>query len=207
MIRKHYFHYHQKGVVLFLALIALVVMSLAAASLIRNVDTNTVISGNLAFKQSAVVAADAGVEAAFSWLDTTAAANLATLNVNSPGNGYFAVIPDLHQPPPYTEVNLDDPVELRTDAAWANGVTIPPLGDGNTITYIIQRMCLQQLDPDDAANSCLFGDAPAGGESMTGENQPKLGSRFNIVASPMYRVTVRVQGPKNTESYVQAYAY
>lgn len=207
MMSLSYSNNQQKGMVLFLALIALVVMSLAAASLVRNVDTNTTIAGNLAFKQSAVAAADAGVEAAFGWLQTTANANLTVLNNNRPANGYFAVIPDLHQAPPYTEINLEDPAELRTNATWANGVTIAGLGDGNTITYIIQRMCLQQLDPEDTANSCLFGDVPTGGEDLTGGDQYKRGQNFNVVASPMYRVTVRVQGPKNTESYVQAYAY
>ena len=42
----------QRGVVLFIALIALVAMSLAAVALVRSVDTATIIAGNLAFKQS-----------------------------------------------------------------------------------------------------------------------------------------------------------
>jgi Tfp pilus assembly protein PilX len=58
----------QQGMVLFFALIALVVMSLAAVALIRSVDTNTMIAGNLGFKQSATVSADSGVETAIDWL-------------------------------------------------------------------------------------------------------------------------------------------
>ena len=45
--------FKQQGVVLFIALVALVVMSLAAVALIRSVDTNTLIGGNLSFKQAA----------------------------------------------------------------------------------------------------------------------------------------------------------
>ena len=40
----------QHGLVLFFALIAMVVMSLAAVALIRAVDTSTLIAGNLACK-------------------------------------------------------------------------------------------------------------------------------------------------------------
>ena len=58
----------QRGVVLFLALIALVIMSLAAVALIRSVDTNTLIAGNLSFKQAATTSADAGTEAAIAML-------------------------------------------------------------------------------------------------------------------------------------------
>jgi len=54
----------QRGVVLFFALIALVVMSLAAVALIRSVDTNTLIAGNLAFKQAATSSGDSGLEMA-----------------------------------------------------------------------------------------------------------------------------------------------
>jgi Tfp pilus assembly protein PilX len=202
------FKMRQTGVVLFIALIALVVMSLAAVALIRSVDTNTVIAGNLAFKQSAVVASDSGVEAAFSWLNTAATANLATLNDNVVAQAYHATIPDLHQlPATYTEPNLEDLAELKNVATWANSVTIPSLGDGNTISYIIQRMCLKNVAPEDPANSCLYGDIPTGGESIDNDNQPKLGANFQVVPSPMYRVTVRVNGPKNTVSYTQAYTY
>ena len=70
MTKTYPLAYHaEKGVVLFIALIALVVMSLAAVALIRSVDTNTLIAGNLGFKQSATVSADSGVETAITWLN------------------------------------------------------------------------------------------------------------------------------------------
>ena len=52
----------QRGVVLFLTLVALLAMSLAAVALIRSVDTSTLIAGNLAFKQSAMSSANGAVE-------------------------------------------------------------------------------------------------------------------------------------------------
>ena len=50
----------QKGLVLFLALIALVAMSLAAAALVRSVDSGILAAGNLAFKQAAIMSAETG---------------------------------------------------------------------------------------------------------------------------------------------------
>ena len=43
----------QRGVSLFFALVCLVAIMLAAVALVRSVDTSTLISGNLAFQQSA----------------------------------------------------------------------------------------------------------------------------------------------------------
>jgi Tfp pilus assembly protein PilX len=81
--------HRQRGVVLFFALIAMVVMMLAAVALIRSVDTSTSVAGNLAFKQSATVSADSGVETALALLRTPAL----DTTINSAANatlGYYA---------------------------------------------------------------------------------------------------------------------
>ena len=54
-LKKYSVAKSQKGVVLFFALIALVAMSLAAAALVRSVDSGVLVAGNLAFKQSAIL--------------------------------------------------------------------------------------------------------------------------------------------------------
>ena len=58
----------QSGVVLFIALIILVAMTLAGIALMRSVDTNVLIAGNLAFRQATTLAGDWGIEEARSWL-------------------------------------------------------------------------------------------------------------------------------------------
>ena len=65
----------QRGVVLFFAMIALVVMSLAAVALIRSVDTSTMIAGNLAFKQTATNSGSAGIAGALAYLQSQQAAS------------------------------------------------------------------------------------------------------------------------------------
>lgn len=195
----------QCGVVLFVALIALVVMSLAAAALIRSVDTNTLITGNLSFKQSAVVSADRGLETAIAWVQTTATNNIDLLNAPSVANGYF---------PTFDTLNLDDPAILRADNTWNNNSAVA-VGNGigggveaisqNRIRYITQRMCRSPA-ADPSIATCQIGAF-----------QPKLNS-FGVpeyipgeppvtLPSPIYRVTVRVDGPKNTVAYTQTYVY
>lgn len=195
----------QRGVVLFIALIALVVMSLAAAALIRSVDTNTLITGNLSFKQSAIVSSDRGIETALTWVNTTAVANVNTLNGNNLANGYFST---------FDEVDLDNRAVLRDAAIWAAnsaaatgaGITAGRENDtGNDIRYIVQRMCREPLAP--TKENCQFGEAEVGTGSKGVKSADEAGALIDGAESPIYRVTVRVSGPKNTVSYTQTYVY
>lgn len=195
----------QCGVVLFVALIALVVMSLAAAALIRSVDTNTLITGNLSFKQSAVVSADRGLETAIAWVQTTATNNIDLLNAPSVANGYF---------PTFDTLNLDDPAILRADNTWNNNSTVA-VGNGigggveaisqNRIRYITQRMCRSPA-ADPSIATCQIG---AFQPKLNSQGVPEYipGEPPVTLPSPIYRVTVRVDGPKNTVAYTQTYVY
>lgn len=60
----------QRGVVLFVALVVLVVMSLGGISMMRAADTGTQIAGNLAFRQSALHAAERAFEQAMQNVST-----------------------------------------------------------------------------------------------------------------------------------------
>lgn len=193
----------QTGVVLFIALIALVVMSLAAAALVRSVDTNTTIAGNLAFKQSALVASDRGMETAMDWVRTQALANIDSLNTDNLANGYLATL----------TLNLDDTAVLKNTATWANSAVATGSGISsgvedetkNEIRYIVQRMCRNAVAP--AFDHCLFGAGETQTSSAGGTDTYAGGPNVTTQNSPVYRVTVRVTGPKNTVSYTQTYVY
>jgi type IV pilus assembly protein PilX len=208
----------QRGVVLFIALIALVAMSLAAVALIRSVDTSTMIAGNLAFKQTATSSGDSGPEGAIAWLANTASMNtsdprvdpLHPFNNDNLASGY------------YSSINEAAPLDLFATTTWATSA--PATGSlydaqgneyydiahtkptGNTVRYLIQRMCRtpnQMLSETD----CLFGGTPDVGSPMGVDTKYQAPPIANLAGSPIYRVTARVIGPKNTVSYIQAYAY
>ncbi len=196
--------HRQGGLALLVSLIVLVAMSLAGIALVRSVDTATMIAGNLAFRQGATTSGDAGIEAARTWL----LANGASLENNSTGNGYYATSQDsLDLTGNATRTNTSDDVDwtgagvgastpkcLATDAA------------GNTVCYIIHRLC----NTAGALNSatCSTQQTAKGGSSL-GSTRPmgtyQERSWTEVATLAYYRVTIRVAGPRNNISYVQAF--
>jgi Tfp pilus assembly protein PilX len=199
----------QRGVVLFFALMALLAMSLAAVALIRSVDTSTLIAGNLSFKQSTATSADIGVEAAITWLDGIEAANTA-LNVASNTAHPFNQTALAANPGYYS--NLDPTLDITAAGTWngTKSVCLPTDNDtGNTVCYIIQRMCrTANVAIKDA--SCLLSGAlqdnngnaiPLPQDICVGAGCPAAGQ------TPQIRITAKSSGPKFSVSYIQAFVY
>lgn len=228
--------YKQRGTVLFFALVALVAMSLAAVALIRSVDTSTIIAGNLAFKQSATSSGDSGIDAALTWLanvqtvsdaandpdlnvlnnhahpyNLTCLATRAAATLDADDPGCPVIIPGYHS-------SLDPAIDLFSAAAWnatnscGLGVDCADVADnsGNTVRYIVQRMCRNANQPIQTAD-CLFAEGEEGEndgqhikppqEFCDGPGCPLPGQ------TPQVRITARTAGPRNTVSYVQAFVY
>jgi Tfp pilus assembly protein PilX len=211
-LRKELSAARQRGVVLFFTLIALVVMSLAAVALIRSVDTSTMIAGNLAFKQTATTSGDAGIEAAITWLagvqnqmiangqnvylDPGAALLFNQSNATNAALGYYSSV---------------GPVANLTTMTWdnTNSTLAQPDGSGNTIRYIIERMCMVPNQVPSAAN-CLFATpvTTLGSQAVVAADQVCQGAGcLSNAQSPQLRITAQVAGPNNTYSYVQTFAY
>lgn len=198
----------QQGVVLIIALIVLVGMTLAAIALVRSIDTGNIVAGNLAFKRTTTHAADAGVEAAIAYLVPQITS--ADLYNNETAFGYYATSQDTLD----RTGASNDVAKARVD--WDNdgcsGVSasacIAPsdaiVDDyGNSIRYIIHRLCQSAGDPNDVANSCVT-YAPADTiSSKRGELKYGDNVRFASMPTPYYRVTARAKGPRNTVSFVE----
>ncbi|MFZ6646708.1 pilus assembly PilX family protein [Undibacterium sp. TJN25] len=193
----------QRGIVLFIALIALVTLMLAAVALIRSVDTGTLVAGNLALKQAATSSGDGGFEAANRWLATTDAANQGKdpwkatdnhpFNTDAPASGYYT--------------NADPALDLSADANWATAKSGDAGKDasGNSVRYIIQRMCRTANQALSDAN-CLFSDSQSDTSSKNVKNETLANGRQGGKI-PLYRITSRVTGPRNTVSYIQGFTY
>ncbi|MDA8383919.1 MAG: hypothetical protein M0037_12855 [Betaproteobacteria bacterium] len=189
----------QRGVVLFIALIALVVMMLAAIALVRTTGIANIIAGNMAFKQAATEAGDYGVELAYAALP-----NIVANSVNTSKAGQYS------------------PTELMCTnssgtSVSCSGTEVPPISwssvpcydqQGNSVTcgstsyqvqYFIDRMCTGTPPITDIQADCTIDGAAGGGSGKSGS------VIFSGAKRVFYRVTVRVQGPRNTLSYVQAW--
>ena len=198
----------QRGVVLFFALIALLALSLSAVALIRSVDTSTMIAGNLAFRQASSASADAGVESAIRWLDSTSVANGAMdavvnpahpLNQDAPAQGYYSAANNA--------VSLTDGISLLWDNS--DSVLVGTDATGNKIRYVIHRMC---RTPNQAIKDadCLFSSAK---QNTNGQNIPLPQDVCQGAGcpadgqAPQLRITVRTEGLRNSISYVQAFVF
>lgn len=202
----------QSGVVLFIALIVLVAMTLAGIALVRSVDTGNVVAGNLAFKQGATLAGDAGTEAAITWLQAVAGSS-SSYN-DQPAAGYYATAQD--QPPPGIDMtgSSNDPTRALVDWDFnsCNGATttacITPApaisaGAGNTVTYIIHRLCLSPGDPNSTMNTCANYKSTSSTSPKKGELKYGDDKRFEPLPKEYYRITSRTVGPRNTVSFVE----
>lgn len=203
MLRKRISYtsrHSQRGVVLVLALIVLVAMTLAGIALVRSIDTTNIIAGNLAFQQAAKHSTDTGVEAAIQWLQDTSPA---TLENNDSSRGYrAAMIPATSQTgSQFWEALVStgvSPCALPFVAGNCNAAATRDTA-GNSVSYIVQRLCRTEGNKNGAecastSSSVLnVGNTEASGEDT-----------FTKTTAVFYQINVRVDGPRNTVSYVQA---
>lgn len=199
----------QRGVVLAVVLVVLVVMMLGSVSLLNSVDTSALLSGNIGFKRDSINSAGGGLNKAFQTMKLanfrtyqdsiaacpppagtgtacSAAGEWAKLNfyprmLESDENGVPLVIKNKTQ---FDSLFKIAPITVNS----VNGK------GGNEVRFLIERMC-QTYGPSSKQNCVLSSDSPLGGDMWL----DKPGS----TASPLYRVTVRTDGVRNSQTYVQ----
>ena len=188
--------HRQRGVTLFISLIVLVAMTLAAIAMMRSVDTATVVAGNIGFRQSSVNAADQGLQAAFGWLGANIAG--AAISNDNAAQGYFSSVPPGETPDWYLNSAIwpssPNPNVLAIDAA------------GNTVSYLVHRLCPV---PNCAPNATCGGVTNVCGQTLSstaisGEGVDQSAPNF-FTTPPQthYRITVRSVGPRNSVAYIQ----
>lgn len=210
-------HSKQAGASLLFALIALVALSLAAIAVVRSVDTNTVVLGNLGFKQEATSLADTATQDAISWLDQ----NQNLLTADNPDNGYYASVNNAIDVTGQKEsVTTRDLIDWDGDnCAAADEDTYDQCAakvkasekadvEGNQSRYVIFRLCSTTGDPDAAGNTCMkpITAAGSGGSDCSakkGELTYAEYARFCGTSGPYYRIVVRVEGARSTTSYTE----
>lgn len=195
----------QHGVVLAVVLVVLVVMMLGSVSLLNSVDTSALLSGNIGFKRDSINSAGRGLDKAFDRLKNgqirssqdsivgcpppagtgtacTAAAIWARDNfyprlLESDENGIPLIIKNTNQ---------FDAKFNTNNTVVVNGV--------NKVRFLIERMC--ETYGLSSRETCVL-SSDLGGMGDGWKEQP------GSVASPLYRVTVRTDGVRNSQTYAQ----
>ena len=182
----------QQGVVLFVALIVLIVMTLAGLALLRQMGIGTSIAGNLAFKENATSVADRGTEVARAWLST----NKAVTATDAYAQGYHSSWVDAC-------CAGVDPTQFIWNDANSLLIADDDAQTGNRTRIIIQRLCATpnmgalaptQVCSDYPVDNTLRSHGGGGYGSTPGST---------VQPQPFYRATARVDGPRNTVSYTQ----
>ena len=179
----------ERGVIMFVTLIALVILMISAIAMVRSFDTSLVLAGNLAFKRDLINQGERGVAAAKAEIQNPAQLGTAiALQTSAPAFNYSATLlpSDAH----------GLPLMITNDALWTmTGADIVDATTGVTIRFVIDRLC--NLPGPTSTASCIVGSTmlPTGGTANVSKGVPN--------GPIVYRVSVRVSGPRNTQSFMQ----
>ena len=176
----------QRGVIaMIIAMVVLVCTLLAVVGLIRSVDSSNLIAGAMSFKQGVLVEAERAYTVAKASIPYGTATEADNASI-----GYYASVQAADT------VRTDLPgglvAETPTGAiALAAGTT------GNTVRYVLERLC--RVPGPASKDSCIVPAAYVTG----GTNDESASTITPSSAQAAYRLSVRVDGPRNARSYVQ----
>lgn len=167
----------QSGVTIVVVLVLLAVMLLGGLAMARMTETRTLASGNTAFREASLQASEIGLNEAYAALQAVGFSE-----DNDTGNWYWA----------------------RTQATDAAGIPAidwslaPELTVGNyRVRYAVERLCA--VNPvADTLKECLVRQVPQMESNKVGQDQ------VDPPNARQFRVTVRVFGPKETQTWIQS---
>ena len=196
-----------RGTVLAVVLVVLVIMMLGGVSMLRSVDTSALLSGNLAFKRDSVNHSAVGLNAAFKVMmsadfNNAKVAECIPTDPDCPNavSQWLA----MNYSPRLLEADANGvPLIIKDKTAFDAKFGIKPskaredktLKDTNeSVRFLIERMCSDFGVSDE--KKCSVSDRYERGGSY---RQDKPGS----ISLPLYRITIRSDGVRNTQTYIQ----
>lgn len=191
----------QRGAVLIIAMIVLVLMSLAAMSVIRSTDTGTLVAGNLAFRQATMHAADVAIDRA--WEELVPGSYDGKTN-------YFSTR-QTAAPNDFSNAQT-----IAASTVWSSasvpcfderGRTVDCSIDtgGYRIQYLIERQC--RNDPDLADARDIMIECSVDHETAATATAAAIaaGTAVDPAALNVYfRLIIRARGPRGTVGFYEA---
>ncbi|MDP1647407.1 MAG: hypothetical protein Q8M01_04300 [Rubrivivax sp.] len=176
-------------------LLALVIMLIGAVALMRSFNSSLFMAGNLAFKRDLVNQAERASAVVLPQLTTGALNTLAARAASSTALNYSASVLGAN------DQGIPNALLSATGFA-AVGVAsndIVVADQGVTVRYVIDRLCNGAgSEVTLGAAACTVGPTPdARGGSASEMN------RATLPPQVLYRLSVRVDGPRNTQAFFQ----
>ena len=192
----------QRGVVLVFALIALVILMIGAVAMTRSMNSAQFSVGNIGFKRDLTNQGERAMQAAVASFNTGGLATSLARETNLPAANYSAtMLPTNAQGIPV--------ILLGNDAAFAAFGTASDIkinDIGVQVRYVVDR--LSTATGPCGPSTCVMATQVIPGGSFSewnsAQNNNGVGGVGAAPPQPIYRLTVRVRGPRGTESYFQS---
>lgn len=167
----------QRGVTILVTLVLLVVMLLGGVALSRLTEVGTLAAGNAAYHEASVQASEVGINTAF------AAVRALASEETDVASWYFAL-------------SQGSDANGMPNVNWS---AMPEVVVGNySVRYVVDRLCTGALPVTDHLRQCLI-------KSLTTIDGRRVGvERPDPPSAKQFRITVRVTGPKDTQTFVQS---
>jgi hypothetical protein len=193
----------QGGVVLFVALIAMLLLSLAGIALVRSVDTSMGIAGNLGFRHATIAPVNRAVDEAVRVFFKTPP--LPNMFVDNLPLNYYASLQAGESRTGVPAILQGDYATM--DAAYAGTFGTPPMTDavsGTELRWVVERLCNIAATAAELWGHC---DTLPPKVSLAGTNHNCVVMPcLTLPPIPVYRVTVRADIPNtNAVSFSQAF--
>jgi Tfp pilus assembly protein PilX len=183
----------QRGVVLLIVLIGLLLMMIGAVAMVRSFNGSSQVAGNLAFRRDLTNQGERGLAAAAAAVKSGALAAASTREADQAASNYSAK---------RLETNADGiPLLLLKEslfdkAGMKDKNDVVDEAAGVHIRWIVDRQCDKAGAFDPA--TCAAVDADTSGSGTDWMAKPSGGP------AAVYRVSVRVDGPRATQAFLQA---
>ncbi|RYY62537.1 MAG: hypothetical protein EOO24_58420 [Comamonadaceae bacterium] len=192
----------QRGVVLMFCLIILVILLAGGVAVVRSMNSSMFSAGNLAFKRDLLNQGEQAVSEvlrAFAATGALGAANVTSNNLAAENYSATELVTNSRGIPNVLLVQSG-----TLSGPDVSGATFTPAKtltgrDGVVIRYVIDRLCNTTGSfATLGASRCVYSPIAVATGGTAGEERP------TVAAPPLYRVSVRVDGPRNTQVFVQS---
>lgn len=182
----------QRGAALIFTLVALIILLAGGVAIMRSMNSNLDNAGNLAFRRDLINQGEAAVAKALDAVFPQGA--------SATGTALTAVN---YSPAPLPANAQGIPLALLSDTEFAkNGRAANDLTgrDGVKVRYVIERLCTVATETavEQGLQNCVAFSRDSGG----GSHYLRDGAKPPV--EPVYRVSARVTGPRNTQVFIQS---
>jgi len=188
----------QRGVIMVIALITLVILMIGAIATIRSMNASLTSVGNFGFKRDMTNQADRAMRKALDALSTSTAfdANDTSMNYSA------AMLPSTPEGIPTALLATSNPAAVGGYGSAGNVIDLTSAQSGESTTNIPQLKIYYVID-----RMCLYTGAVSTDTCQTASSEVQGGKSNKdpkVPPKPLFRVTVRVDGPRDSQSFYQA---